>query len=58
LHVDDDKQGAVGINQDTSVVADAIVGVEGNLALAAAREIEAFGLGIVEPLVVTAWVVG
>lgn len=58
LHVDHDKQGAFGINQDTAVVADAIVGVEGDLALAAAREIEAFGLGVVEPLIVTAWVVG
>jgi hypothetical protein len=58
LHVDNDKQGGVGVNQDTAVVADAIVGVEGDLALAAAREIEAFGLGIVEPLIVTAWVVG
>jgi hypothetical protein len=55
LHVDNDKQGGVGINQDTAVVADAIVGVEGDLALAAAREIEAFRLWIVEPLVISAW---
>ena len=58
LHVDDDKQGGVGINQDTAMVADAIVCVERELSLAASGEIEAFGLGIVEPLVVTAWVVG
>jgi hypothetical protein len=58
LHVDDDKQGGVGINQDTAMVADAIVCVERELSLAASGEVEAFGLGIVEPLVVTAWVVG
>jgi hypothetical protein len=55
LHVDNDKQGGVGVNQDTAVVADAIVGVEGDLALAAARKIEAFGFRVVEPLVVSAW---
>jgi hypothetical protein len=58
LHVDDDKQGAVGIDQDTAVVADAIVGVEGDLALAPAREIEALRLRIIEPLVVSACEVG
>jgi hypothetical protein len=57
LHVDNDKQGGVGVNQDTAVVADAIVGVEGDLALAAARKIEAFGFRVVEPLVVSAWLV-
>lgn len=58
LHVDDDEQSALRVDQNTSVVADAIVGVESDLALAAARQIEAFGLGVVEPLVVAAWVAG
>ena len=58
LHVDDDEKSALRVDQNTAVVADAIVGVEGDLALAAARQIEALGLGIVEPLVVAACIVG
>jgi hypothetical protein len=44
------------VDQNAAVVADAIVGVESDLALAAAGQIEALGLGVVEPLVVAAWV--
>ena len=58
LHVDDDEQSALRVDQDPTVVADAIVGVESDLALAAARQVEALGLWVVEPLVVTACVVG
>jgi GTP:adenosylcobinamide-phosphate guanylyltransferase len=54
LHVDDDEQSALRVDQNAAVVADAIVGVEGDLALAAARQIEAFGFRVVEPLVVAA----
>jgi hypothetical protein len=56
LHVDDDEQSALRVDQNAAVVADAIVGVESDLALAAAGQIEALGLGVVEPLVVAAWV--
>jgi hypothetical protein len=54
LHIDDDEECALRVDQNTAVVADAIVGIEGDLALAAARQIEALGLGVVEPLVVAA----
>lgn len=54
LHVDDDEESALRVDQNTSVVANAIVGIEGDLALAAARQVEALGLGVVEPLVVAA----
>jgi hypothetical protein len=54
LHVDDDEEGALRVDQHTAVVANAIVGIEGELALAAARQIEALGLWVVEPLVVAA----
>jgi hypothetical protein len=54
LHVDYYEESLLRVDQNAAVVADAIVGIEGDLALAAARQIEAFGLGIVEPLVVAA----
>lgn len=54
LHIDDDEECALRVDQNTAVVADAIVGIEGDLALAAARQVEALGLGVVEPLVVAA----
>jgi hypothetical protein len=54
LHVDYNQESLLRVDQNATVVADAIVGVEGDLALAAARQIEALGLRVVEPLVVTA----
>lgn len=58
LHVYYNQESLLRVDQNAAVVADAIVGVEGDLALAAARQIEALGLGVVEPLVVTACVAG
>ena len=58
LHIDDYEQGAVRVNQDSAVISDAIICIQRDLALAAAREIEAFRPRIVVPLVVSAWVVG
>lgn len=57
LHVDDNEERLLRVDQNTTVVANAVVGVEGDLALAAARQIEALGLGVVEPLVVAACIV-
>lgn len=54
LHVDHDEQGFVRVDHDAAVVADTIVGVKGDFASAAAGEVEAFGFGVVEPLVVAA----
>lgn len=39
------------------MVADAVVGVESQFTPGSAREVEASGLGIVEPLIVTAYAV-
>jgi hypothetical protein len=58
LHIDYNQESPLRVDQNAAVVADAIVGVEGDLALAATRQIEALGLGVVEPLVVAACIAG
>jgi len=54
LHVDDDEEGLVRVNDDAAVVADAVIGVDDEFVGAAAGEVEAAGGGVVVPLVVAA----